>query len=176
MAMSAAAVNDVVAWVLLALAIAVSGSGKSPLIALWVLLSGCGFVILAILIVRPIFKWMARRCHEGEPVQETYVCGTLAAVLAAGFVTDAIGIHAMFGAFVIGVVIPKEGPLAGALVEKVEDLVSACFGKIVGTFLVSLLCKLPVRESLALGFLMNTKGLVELIVLNIGKDRKVSII
>ncbi|CAI0416933.1 unnamed protein product [Linum tenue] len=209
MAMSAAAVNDVVAWVLLALAIAVSGSGKSPLIALWVLLSGCGFVILAILIVRPIFKWMARRCHEGEPVQETYVCGTLAAVLAAGFVTDAIGIHAMFGAFVIGVVIPKEGPLAGALVEKVEDLVSglflplffvssglktnvatieglqswgllglvictACFGKIVGTFLVSLLCKLPVRESLALGFLMNTKGLVELIVLNIGKDRKVS--
>ncbi|CAN1254181.1 Cation/H(+) antiporter 18 [Linum perenne] len=208
MAMSAAAVNDVVAWVLLALAIAISGSGKSPLISVWVLFSGCAFVVLSILIVRPIFKWIARRCQEGEPVEETYVCGTLVAVLAAGFLTDLIGIHAMFGAFVFGVLIPKEGPLAGALVEKVEDLVSglflplffvssglktnvatiqglqswgllclvictACFGKIVGTFGISLLCKIPVRESLALGFLMNTKGLVELIVLNIGKDRKV---
>ncbi|CAN0910404.1 Cation/H(+) antiporter 18 [Linum grandiflorum] len=208
MAMSAAAVNDVVAWVLLALAIAISGSGKSPLISVWVLLSGCAFVVLSVLIVRPVFKWIARRCQEGEPVEETYVCGTLVAVLAAGFLTDLIGIHAMFGAFVFGVLIPKEGPLAGALVEKVEDLVSglflplffvssglktnvatiqglqswgllclvictACFGKIAGTFGVSLLCKIPVRESLALGFLMNTKGLVELIVLNIGKDRKV---
>jgi Kef-type K+ transport system membrane component KefB len=114
----------------------------------------------------------------------------------------------MFGAFVIGILVPKEGPFAGALVEKVEDIVSglflplyfvssglktnvvtiqgpqswgllvlviftACFGKIFGTFVVSILCKVPPRESLAMAFLMNTKGLVELIVLNIGKDRKV---
>jgi Kef-type K+ transport system membrane component KefB len=151
---------------------------------------------------------MTKWCQEGEPVEEMYVCATLAAVLAAGFVTDAIGIHAMFGAFVIGILVPKEGPFAGALVEKVEDIVSglflplyfvssglktnvatiqglqswgllvlviftACFGKIVGTFVVSILCKVPLRESLAMAFLMNTKGLVELIVLNIGKDRKV---
>ncbi|XP_050228563.1 cation/H(+) antiporter 18-like [Mercurialis annua] len=208
MAMSAAAVNDVVAWILLALAIALSGSNQSPITSLWVLLCGCGFVISTTFIVPPIFKLITRRCHEGEPVEETYVCATLAAVLVAGLITDAIGIHAMFGAFVIGVLVPKEGPFAGALVEKVEDLVSglflplyfvssglktniatisglqswgllalviftACFGKIVGTFLVSLACKLPLRESLAMGFLMNTKGLVELIVLNIGKDKKV---
>ncbi|KAK7833787.1 cation/h(+) antiporter 18 [Quercus suber] len=49
----------------------------------------------------------------------------------------------------------------------------ACFGKIVGTVVVSLLCKVPAQEALTLGILMNTKGLVELIVLNIGKDRKV---
>ncbi|XP_021820503.1 cation/H(+) antiporter 18-like [Prunus avium] len=208
MAMSAAAVNDVAAWILLALAVALSGSNQSPLVSLWVFLSGCVFVICAILIVPPIFKWMAQRCHEGEPVDEIYVCATLTAVLAAGLITDTIGIHAMFGAFVIGVLVPKEGPFAGALVEKVEDLVSglflplyfvssglktnvatiqglqswgllvlviftACFGKIFGTIMVSLFCKLPVREALALGFLMNSKGLVELIVLNIGKDRKV---
>ena len=208
MAMSAAAVNDVAAWILLALAIALSGTGKSSLVPLWVFLSGCIFVVCAILIVPPIFKWIAQRCHEGEPVKETYICATLAAVLAAGFVTDAIGIHAMFGAFVIGVLIPKDGPFAGTLVEKVEDLVSglflplyfvssglktniatiqglqswgllvlviftACFGKISGTLLVTLLCKATLREALTLGFLMNTKGLVELIVLNIGKDRKV---
>ncbi|CAL5442642.1 unnamed protein product [Camellia sinensis] len=208
MAMSAAAVNDVAAWILLALAIALSGKNLSPLVSVWVFLCGCVFVICSILIVPPIFKWMARRCHEGEPVEEMYVCATLAAVLAAGLITDAIGIHAMFGAFVIGVLVPKEGPFAGALVEKVEDLISglflplyfvssglktnvatiqglqswgvlvlviftACFGKIVGTVVVSALYRVPFREALALGFLMNSKGLVELIVLNIGKDRKV---
>ncbi|XVE57988.1 hypothetical protein DITRI_Ditri04bG0133800 [Diplodiscus trichospermus] len=208
MAMSAAAVNDVAAWILLALAVALSGSSSSPAVSLWVFLSGCVFVICLIFIVPPIFKWMARRCHDGEPVEEVYICATLASVLAAGFVTDAIGIHAMFGAFVVGVLFPKEGPFAHALVEKVVDLVSglflplyfvssglktniatiqglqswgllalviftACFGKIFGTVVVSLSCKVPLREALALGFLMNTKGLVELIVLNIGKDRKV---
>ncbi|KAK7251394.1 hypothetical protein RIF29_34545 [Crotalaria pallida] len=208
MAMSAAAVNDIAAWILLALAVALSGNSESPFVSLWVFLSGCGFVVFSILIMPPIFKWMTQRCHEGEPVDEIYICATLAVVLAAGFVTDAIGIHAMFGSFVMGVLVPKNGPFASALVEKLEDLVSglflplyfvssglktdiptiqglqswgllalviftACFGKIVGTIVVSLFCKVPLKEALALGFLMNSKGLVELIVLNIGKDRKV---
>ncbi|TQE08465.1 hypothetical protein C1H46_005940 [Malus baccata] len=208
MAMSAAAVNDVAAWILLALAISLSSTGRSPLVALWVLLCGCAFVLSCVFFIRPIFKLMAQRCPEGEPVEELYVCATLVAVLAAGFVTDTIGIHALFGAFVLGIIVPKEGPFAGALVEKVEDLISglflplyfvssglktdiatirgaqswgllvlvistACFGKIIGTVAVSLLCRVPFQEALALGFLMNTKGLVELIVLNIGRDRKV---
>ncbi|XP_058100300.1 cation/H(+) antiporter 18-like isoform X2 [Magnolia sinica] len=209
MAMSAAAVNDVAAWILLALAIALSGSSNtSPIVSLWVLLSGAAFVIVSIYVLCPIFSWIARRSPDGVPIEETYICGILAAVLAAAFVTDAIGIHALFGAFVVGILIPKEGPLAGALVERVEDLVSglflplyfvssglktnvatiqgaqswgllvlvivtACVGKIVGTVVVSLACRVPYRDALTLGFLMNTKGLVELIVLNIGKDRKV---
>lgn len=133
---------------------------------------------------------------------------TMFRFLLAGFITDTIGIHALFGAFVVGIVMPKDGPFAGVLIEKIEDLVSglflplyfvssglktnvatisgaqswgllvlviftACFGKIVGTLVVSLIVKIPLREAAALGFLMNTKGLVELIVLNIGKDRKV---
>ncbi|KAL9690456.1 hypothetical protein QQ045_010854 [Rhodiola kirilowii] len=208
MAMSAAAVNDVAAWVLLALAIALSGSNQSPFIPLWIFLAGCIFVIVAILIVPPIFKWMIKQSTDGEPIKEIYVCATLSAVLAASFITDAIGIHAMFGAFVVGVLVPKEGTFASALVERLEDLISglflplffvssglktnvvtiqglqswgllvlviltACCGKIIGTCGVAMLFKVPFRESLALGLLMNTKGLVELIVLNIGKDRKV---
>ncbi|CAH2078146.1 unnamed protein product [Thlaspi arvense] len=207
-ALSAAAVNDVAAWILLALAVALSGEGNSPLTSLWVFLAGCGFVVFCIFVVQPGLKWMAKRCPDGEPVNEQYVCFTLGIVLAASFMTDLIGIHALFGAFVIGVIFPKEGNFANSLVEKVEDLVSgiflplyfvssglktdvatiqgatswgllvlvifnACFGKIVGTVVVSLYCKVPLDESLALGFLMNTKGLVELIVLNIGKDRGV---
>ncbi|KAK1316088.1 Cation/H(+) antiporter 19 [Acorus calamus] len=206
--MSAAAVNDVTAWILLALAIALSGSDTSPLVSLWVLLTGTGFVIFCIVVLRPALAWVARRSLDGEPVKEVYICATLTAVLAAGFVTDTIGIHALFGAFVVGIVVPKEGPFAGVLIEKIEDLVSgiflplyfvssglktdvttirgarswgllvlvitnACLGKIGGTVIVSMLAKIPFREALALGFLMNTKGLVELIVLNIGKDRKV---
>ncbi|RZC43402.1 hypothetical protein C5167_036354 [Papaver somniferum] len=208
MAMSAAAVDDVTAWILLAIAVALSGSGHSPIVALWVLLCGCGFVVVSVLIFRPLFAWMGKRTQEGEPVGETYICATLGAVLAAAFMTDLIGIHALFGAFVLGVLVPKEGPLGIALVEKVEDLVSglflplyfassglktnvatikglqswgllvlviftACFGKLVGVVGVSRACKVPWRESFTLGVLMNSKGLVELIVLNIGKDRKV---
>ncbi|KAK4802529.1 hypothetical protein SAY86_000732 [Trapa natans] len=207
-AMSAAAVNDVAAWILLALAIALTGSNTSPLVSLWVLLSGASFIVFSILVLKPLLAIMARRSPEGEPVKELYICITLSLVLACGFVTDTIGIHALFGAFVVGIIVPKDGPFAGILIEKIEDLVSglflplyfassglktnvatiegaqswgllvlvifaACFGKISGTLSVALLFKIPLRESLALGFLMNTKGLVELIVLNIGKDRKV---
>ncbi|XP_027356746.1 cation/H(+) antiporter 19-like [Abrus precatorius] len=207
-AMSAAAVNDVAAWILLALAIALSGSETTPIVSLWVLLCGLAFVLFAIFVIKPLLAMMANRSPEGEPVQEIFICITLTVVLACSFVTDTIGIHALFGAFAVGIVMPKDGPFAGVLIEKIEDLVmslflplyfvssglktnvatisgalswgllalvifTACFGKIIGTFVVSMLCKVPFRESLALGFLMNTKGLVELIVLNIGKDRKV---
>ncbi|KAG4929495.1 hypothetical protein AAZX31_17G042300 [Glycine max] len=207
-AMSAAAVNDVAAWILLALAIAISGSNGSPLVPLWVLLSGVAFVLFAVFAIRPLLVAMANRSPEGEPVKEVYICITLTLVLACSFVTDTIGIHALFGAFVLGTIMPKDGSFSGVLIEKIEDLVSglflplffvssglktnvasisgglswamlvlvifnACFGKIVGTIVVSLICKVPSHEAVALGFLMNTKGLVELIVLNIGKDRKV---
>ncbi|KAH9326570.1 hypothetical protein KI387_006748, partial [Taxus chinensis] len=207
MAMSAAAVNDVVAWILLAVAVALSGSGKSPVIAVYVLLCGVAFVAFMILAVRPMMAWMGHRSPVNEPVSELFICVTLAGVLASGFVTDAIGIHSIFGAFVFGLTIPKEGPFAGMLIEKIEDFVgvlllplyfassglktnistitgaqswgllvvvilTACAGKILGTVTVALAQRVPFREALTLGFLMNTKGLVELIVLNIGKERK----
>nr|XP_011462856.1 PREDICTED: cation/H(+) antiporter 19 [Fragaria vesca subsp. vesca] len=206
-AMSAAAVNDVAAWILLALAIALTGT-HSPLVSVWVLLCGAGFVGFAVVAILPLLAMMARKSPDGEPVKELYICVTLSIVLAAAFVTDTIGIHALFGAFVVGIIMPKEGPFAGVLIEKIEDLVSglflplyfvssglktnvatisgaqswgllvlviftASFGKIVGTVALSLFFKVPLREAVALGVLMNTKGLVELIVLNIGKDRKV---
>lgn len=208
MAMSAAAVNDVVAWIFLALAVALSGTGKSPVISVYVLLCGIAFVVFMMVVVKRGMTWIGHRSPDNEPVNETYVCLTLVGVLASGFVTDAIGIHSIFGAFVFGLTIPKDGPFAGMLTEKIEDFVSglllplyfassglktnvatihgsqswgllvlvitiACGGKILGTFFVAIAHKVQFREALTLGFLMNTKGLVELIVLNIGKDRKV---
>lgn len=207
MAMSAAAINDVVAWILLALAIALSGSG-SPLISLWVLLCGIGFVAFVAIFVRPFIIWMAFKSPDGEQVKEIYICITLVIVLLSGFITEVIGIHALFGAFVVGIMVPKNGPFARVLIEKIEDLISsiflplyfvssglktnlssisglaswgllllviatACIGKIAGTIVISLILGISFQESATLGFLMNTKGLVEVIVLNIGKDRGV---
>ncbi|GLT38899.1 hypothetical protein SLA2020_131150 [Shorea laevis] len=213
-AMAAAALNDVVAWVLLALAIAIAGNGpgeahRSPLISIWVLLSGLAFVAFMFILVQPIMNWMARQCSpDHDFVDDTYICLTLAGVMLSGFMTDLIGIHAIFGAFVFGLTIPRGSAFAGRLMKRIEDFVTglllplyfassglktdvakirgaeawgllvlvittACTGKIVGTFVVAMMSMIPVRESLALGVLMNTKGLVELIVLNIGREKKV---
>ncbi|XP_018478504.1 LOW QUALITY PROTEIN: cation/H(+) antiporter 20 [Raphanus sativus] len=214
-AMAAAAFNDVAAWILLALAVALAGNGegggekKSPLVSLWVLLSGVGFVVFMLVVIRPGMKWVAKRGSlENGVVRESFVCLTLAGVMVSGFATDLIGIHSIFGAFVFGLTIPKDGEFGQRLIERIEDFVSglllplyfatsglktdvakirgavswgmlglvvvtACVGKIVGTFAVAVMVKVPAREALTLGFLMNTKGLVELIVLNIGKEKKV---
>ncbi|KAJ9694675.1 hypothetical protein PVL29_010242 [Vitis rotundifolia] len=212
-AMAAAAFNDVAAWILLALAVALAGDGeggehKSPLISLWVLLCGAAFVIFMMVVIKPAMSWVARRSPDNHSVDEAYICLTLAGVMVSGFMTDLIGIHSIFGAFVFGLTIPKGGGFAERLIERIEDFVTglllplyfassglktnvakirgleawgllvlvittACAGKIVGTFVVAMMCMIPARESLTLGVLMNTKGLVELIVLNIGKEKKV---
>ncbi|KAL6864664.1 hypothetical protein ACP4OV_015815 [Aristida adscensionis] len=210
-ALAAAAFNDVAAWVLLALAVAISGGGgRSPLVSLWVLLCGAAFVGAWMVAVKPAMAWVARRADAaGEGGGgEAWVAATLAGVLASGFATDMIGIHAIFGAFVFGLTVPKEGRFAGRVTERVEDLVSelllplyfassglktdvatirggeawgmlalviatACAGKIAGTFAVAMACGMSAREAVVLGVVMNTKGLVELIVLNIGRERKV---
>nr|DAD27869.1 TPA_asm: hypothetical protein HUJ06_029337 [Nelumbo nucifera] len=212
--MAAAAFNNIAAWVLLALAIAVAGNGttagenKSSLVFIWVLVSGLAFVAFMMVVVRPVMHRVARLCSpDHAAVDEAYIRLTLAGVMVSGFMTDFIGIHAIFGAFVFRLTIPKEGEFARRLIDRIEDFVSslllplcfassvlktdvakirggeswgllalvisiACAGKIAGTFLVAMLNRIPVRESLTLGVLMSTKGLVELIVLNIGKVRK----
>ncbi|KAJ4979509.1 hypothetical protein NE237_010289 [Protea cynaroides] len=213
-AMAAAAFNDVAAWVLLALAVALAGNGsggshKSPVVCIWVLLSGVAFVVFMLMVIRPAMASVGRRCSpEQEAGDEVYIFLTLGGVLVSGFMTDLIGIHSIFGAFVFGLTIPKEGEFARRLIERIEDFVSglllplyfassglktdvtkmhgaeawgllvlviatACAGKILGTFFAAMMNRIPARESLTLGVLMNTKGLVELIVLNIGKEKKV---
>lgn len=210
MAMSAAAVNDVLAWVLLALAVALSGSDTSSLVVAWILLCGLAFILVMFIIVGPFMAFLCKHVEENEPVPEWIVAITFTLVMLSGFTTDAIGIHGIFGAFVFGLVIPKDGPFASLIIDKIEDFTTiillplyfassglnvnlqsindsksagvvflvigvACVGKIGGTVIAALLNDLPFRKSLALGILMNTKGLVELIVLNIGLQKQVLI-
>ncbi|XP_073133085.1 cation/H(+) antiporter 15 [Henckelia pumila] len=206
-AMSAALINDMFAWILLAFAIAMAENEAMSLASVWVILSSVAFVVFCIYVVRPLIGWLIRRTPEGESTSEFYICLILTGVMISGFITDAIGTHSVFGAFVFGLVVPN-GPLGVTLIEKLEDFVSglllplffaisglktditlisgvktwatlglvivlACAGKIAGTLLVALYYKMPFYEGLTLGFLMNTKGLIEIIVLNVGKDQKV---
>lgn len=206
-ALSSALVNDMSAWILLALAIALAENHTTSLASLWVILSSAAFVAFCVLIVRPAVSWMVRRTPEGESFSEFHICIILTGVMLSGFITDAIGTHSVFGAFVFGLVIPN-GPIGVTLIDKLEDFVSglllplffvisglktdvssitsigtwgflmlivilACAGKVAGTLLVCIYYQMPVHEGITLGLLMNTKGLIEMIVLNVGRDQKV---
>uniref|UniRef100_A0ACD5U2W3 Uncharacterized protein n=1 Tax=Avena sativa TaxID=4498 RepID=A0ACD5U2W3_AVESA len=206
-AMSAAIVNDMCAWILLALAIAISEVDSTPFSSLWVLLSGATFVLACFYVVRPAMWWLVRRVPEGETISDVQITLILTGVMIAGVCTDAIGIHSVFGAFVYGLVIPS-GELGVVLIEKMEDFVTglllplffaisglrtnltrvrdpttvgllvlvfvmASCAKIMGTILIAISYAMTFRDGVALGFLMNTRGLVEMIVLNIGRDKQV---
>ncbi|WOH14508.1 hypothetical protein DCAR_0934027 [Daucus carota subsp. sativus] len=206
-AMSSALVNDMCAWIMLAFAMALAENQSMASTSFWVILSGIAFVIFCILVVRPMVEWITQQTPEGENISEFHICLILTGVMVCGFITDSIGTHSVFGAFVFGLVIPN-GPLGATLIEKLEDFVSglllplffaisglkteisaingvgtwallvfvivlACAGKIAGTLIVALYYNMPFHDGVTLGLLMNSKGLVEMIVLNVGKDQKV---
>lgn len=125
--LSAGVGNDVTGWILLALCIALVNAG-SGITALYVLLVAVGYVSFLFIVLRPIFIWYLRKSGSLEKgPSQSAVTVTLLLVLASAFFTQAIGIHAIFGAFVIGLVCPHEGGFAIKLMEKIEDLVAAVF-------------------------------------------------
>ncbi|XP_058778341.1 cation/H(+) antiporter 15-like isoform X2 [Vicia villosa] len=207
LALSTSLVNDVLAWVLLALAIALSEANSSSWASVWVVLANSFFVGFCFFVVRPSVSLLIKKTPEGKPFSKFQICVVLVGVMVSAFITDVIGTHSIFGAFVYGLVIPN-GPLAAAIIEKLEDFVSGlllplfyaisglktnvtlanggrfwafvfaivpltCLGKMVGTLFISILFDIPTRDGVVLGFLMNTKGLIEMIVLNIGREQKV---
>ncbi|KAG5333233.1 hypothetical protein C0989_006015, partial [Termitomyces sp. Mn162] len=120
--------NDVVGWILLALTVALVNAA-SGLTALYVLLASAGYIIFLCYPIRWAYGWLARwtgSLERGAPTTGMMTL-TLVLVLASAFFTDIIGIHAIFGGFVTGLVIPHENGYAISLVEKLEDLVSIIF-------------------------------------------------
>lgn len=206
--LSAGVGNDVVGWILLALCVALVNSGAG-LTALWIFLVAIAYCLFLAFLVRPAFRWILRRTKslENGPTQGV-VALTILMVLASSFFTNIIGIHAIFGAFMIGLICPHEGGFAIKLAEKIEDLISVLFlplyfalsglstnlglldngitwayvvgvtaiafiGKIAGGTVAARLNGLIWRESFTIGCLMSCKGLVELIVLNIGLQARI---
>ncbi|RMZ86357.1 hypothetical protein DV736_g6419, partial [Chaetothyriales sp. CBS 134916] len=206
--LSAGIGNDIVGWILLALCVALVNSGAG-LTALWILLVVLGYALFLCFLLRPTFIWVLRKTGSlANGPSQGVVALTLLLMLASAFFTQIIGIHAIFGAFMIGIICPHEGGFAIKLTEKIEDLMSvlllplyfttsglntnigllnngitwayvvgvtaiAFFGKLIGTTLAARLNGLVWRESLTIGALMSCKGVVELIVLNIGYQAKI---
>jgi Kef-type K+ transport system membrane component KefB len=125
--LSAGVGNDVTAWILLALCVTLVNA-SSGLTALWILLVAFGYVLLLTLAVRPGLIWLFYRTRsiQNGPSQ-TIVAFNLLLVMASAFFTSIIGIHPIFGAFLVGVITPHDGGFARKLAEKIEDLVSSLF-------------------------------------------------
>ncbi|KAL1667018.1 Sodium/hydrogen exchanger family-domain-containing protein [Schizophyllum commune] len=207
--LSAGVGNDVVGWVLLALSIALVNAG-SGLMALYILLVAVGFSIFLLVPVRMAMRWLAVKTGSIENGPSLFfMTVTILLVFASAFFTDIIGVHAIFGAFLTGLVVPRDGGLAIALTEKLEDMVSIIFlplyftlsglstdlgllnngitwgytvaicalafiGKFGGCTIASrFIAGFNWRESSTIGGLMSCKGLIELIVLNIGLQAKI---
>jgi len=125
--LSAGVGNDIVGWILLALCVALVNAGTG-LTALYVLLVCVGYMLFLIFAFRPVFMRFLQ--HTGslqKGPSQSVVTLTLLIALASAFFTQIIGVHAIFGGFVIGLMCPHEGGFAIKLTEKIEDVVAALF-------------------------------------------------
>lgn len=205
LAITCAAINDAAAWCLLA-AITVTVRAANLALPLWLTLVGLGgFVWLMFTFVKRALQPLAARFERQGELTQDGLAMILLTVLAAGWLTSALGLQALFGAFLAGVVMPRQPALVRALQLRIEALISVlllplyfaltglrasfllisgtqmwlyCFviialavvGKVGGASLAARFTGRPWRESIAVGVLMNTRGLVELVILNIGLD------
>ncbi len=202
LALTCAAIDDVTAWCLLAFVVGVVHVAANQALAVAALTAG--FVGCMFLGVRPMFERLARS-RAGSVPSRGALAVVLTSMLASALVTEAIGVHAIFGAFLLGAVVPHGSAIARALVRSLDDLVTvlilpaffaftgmrteiglvsgvdewsvvglivlvATIGKFGGTFVAARISGLDWRHAAGLGVLMNTRGLMELIVLNVGLD------
>jgi len=204
-AIACAAVDDVTAWCILAAVVAVvrTGSGAQPL---WITLGGSVlFVGAMLLVVRRALRWLPAAFDRHGGMTQAMLAVVLVVALAAAWTTERIGVHALFGAFMAGAVLPKDDRLVHAITEKLHAftvvlllplffaftglrtriglveglemwgyaaliLLVAVAGKWGGSALAARGTGMTWREGAAVGLLMNTRGLMELVILNVGLD------
>jgi Kef-type K+ transport system membrane component KefB len=203
MALTCAAADDIAAWCMLS--IVVSFARSRPSDGLVTVLLAALYVAIMVGIVRRFFvKFVERRDRE-PTLSRAALSSVFIALLVSALLTEWIGIHALFGAFLLGALVPAHSQLAQRVTAKLEDVVSvlllpmffaltglrtqlgllagldswllcglivlvAFAGKLGGVFVAARLCGMGSRSALGLGALMNTRGLMELIVLNVGLD------
>jgi Kef-type K+ transport system membrane component KefB len=201
-ALACAATDDVTAWCLLALLVSVARA--RPGTALVVIALLVVFAVFMLFVVRSaIERWTDR--FEGRAQQGRAVALVMIGVLLSALTTEAIGVHAVFGAFLFGVCIPHSSALSRAMSERLHDVVTILFlpaffastglrteigllsgadrwvlcglvlvvatlGKFGGTYIAARFAGLGHRQAGGLGALMNTRGLMGLIVLRVGLD------
>ena len=207
LALASAAIDDVSAWFLIALATAVATAGGGFGVLRTILLA-VAFCLVMGLGVRPLVARVSRAYDEAGRVPVTWITAIFAMVLLAAFTTEEIGIALIFGGFIAGTVMPRHAGLTEDVTHRMEDfvvllllplffaytglktnvllldrielvvltivlLVVAVACKYGGTVLASRVVGLRWRESAVIGALMNTRGLTELIVLNLALEKGV---
>jgi Kef-type K+ transport system membrane component KefB len=203
-AIACAAVDDVTAWCLLAFVVAIARA-HALTDAAWTAALALVFSLFMLLVARPLLARLGARAEASGGLGPRGVVFVLFLLLIAAGISELIGIHALFGAFLFGAVVPKRGGVAKSLTEKLEAvavllllplffafsglrtrlglvnnasdwlvvlgiIALATLGKFGGSSLAARVTGLRWREASAIGVLMNTRGLMELIVLNVGMD------
>lgn len=203
-AITCAAADDVTAWCILAVVIAVVKAG-SFVSALYTVLMAIVYVLLMMKVVSPFLKRMGEIYSNKEGLSKPVVAVFFITLLISSYVTEVIGIHALFGAFLAGVIMPPNMNFRNMFIEKVEDVSLilllplffvfsglktdiglldnseawmlcgviigvAVVGKFLGSALAARFVGQSWRESMMIGALMNTRGLMELVVLKIGLE------
>jgi Kef-type K+ transport system membrane component KefB len=204
MAITCAATDDITAWLLFAAIIAVAQAGTA-LNAVLVIFIAIVFLLLMLYIVQPVLKRIGNIYVSSENFNKTVIAFIFLVLFSSAFFTEIIGIHALFGAFIAGVVVPKNQILKKLMINKIEDISTvvllplffaftglrtqigalntpylwevcgiviliAITGKLGGVSIAARFVGNSWRDSITMGVLMNTRGLMELIVLNIGYD------
>ena len=204
LAIASAANNDITAWCLLAAIIAIAKAG-SIASAGFTLLAAVLYVLFMFLAVKPFMKKIGDIYHSQEVVNKTLVAFIFLVLILSSYITEILGIHALFGAFVAGVIMPDNINFRRVMTEKVEDVALVLFlplffvftglrteigllntphlwgicglfivvsiaGKLCGAAFSARFVGESWKDSLSIGVLMNTRGLMELIVLNIGYE------
>jgi Kef-type K+ transport system membrane component KefB len=202
-ALTCAAVDDVTGWCLLALVVSIARAQSAG--GLRTVGLAIGYVAVMLFVVRPAMTRLALLYGNRGRLTQGVMAVVFVALLLSSFATEFIGIHAIFGAFALGAMIPHDSGMARELTDRLEDMVVvlllpaffafvglrtqvglvsgaeqwmlcgliivvASAGKFGGGLIASRATGLGWREGSALGVLMNTRGLMELIVLNIGLD------
>jgi Kef-type K+ transport system membrane component KefB len=203
LALTCAAADDIAAWCLLS--IVVSFAHSDPKAGVITVLFAALYVVAMIVLARPVFLRLVAREERAAALSRGTLVLVFGALLLSALMTEWIGIHALFGSFLVGALIPADSKLALRTTEKLEDVVAVLFlpmffaftglrtqiglvsgatawglcaliiavaflGKAGGVSIASRLCGVPWRGAFGLGALMNTRGLMELIVLNVGLD------
>ncbi len=203
LAIGCAAVDDATAWCLLAL---VAGVARGQVTASVLTIALAAAYVAAMLAAgRPLLRRALAADEAGGPPRRRSIALLLVGLLASALTAEVVGIHAVFGAFLFGAVVPRGSRVARELAGRLEDLVAvlllpafflvtglrtemglvrgleewlpclaiiavACLGKFGGTFLAARVTGMAWRPAAFLGVLMNTRGLMELIVLNMGLE------
>lgn len=199
-----AAADDITAWCILAAVIAIVKAGSFES-SIYVILMAIAYVFLMIKIVRPFLKRIGDLQAGKNTINKPMVAIFFLTLILSAYATEVIGIHALFGAFMAGAIMPENAKFRTLFIDKVEDvalvlllplffvftglrtqigllndshlwitagfiILTAVIGKFAGSALTAKFLGINWKESLTIGALMNTRGLMELIVLNIGYD------